>query len=121
MGRNRNIRMCYNSMGYFYATTSKSLFFAVMCCFLPLNRSTLIQDIQHGNRGCESTQDGAYKSHLLLAVVKEKKFASHAMNDEREIENRECEEDASLSSDGTKASLKVDYAHSVCKLLSSLL
>lgn len=53
--------------------------------------------------------------------MKEKKFASHAVNDEREIENRECEEDASLSSDGTKASLKVDYVHGVCKLLSSLL
>lgn len=33
------------------------------------HRSTLIQDIQHGNRGCENTQDGMKKSHLLLAAA----------------------------------------------------
>lgn len=51
-----------------------------------LYRSTLIQDIQHGNRGCANTNDGMKKSHppLLLHLIKiNKELAFQSTNDER--------------------------------------
>lgn len=55
--------------------------FALMCCFFsphPL-RSTLIQDIQKGNRGCDNTQLGAWNSP--------KSFPSMNIGDEREMKS----------------------------------
>lgn len=51
------------------------------------HRSTLIQDILRGNRGCENTQKGTKKSHLHH-LEKGDGFLFHAANDESEIENR---------------------------------